>query len=277
MKILFIGGDKRMEYTAEKLSENHDISRFGGKFSASGGAFDVIILPLPLSKDGKTIFAPNEHSPLTFDELFQAIGGFADEHTIVLAGGENPALSEFCRDINCECVNYFACETLTLRNASLTAESALCLLSQSTDGALLGSETLITGSGRIAGFLAERLRVCGSEVTIAARNSAKREQFILNGYSAIPIEELSNVISKFDYIVNTIPAPIFDENMFSKIRLDAVYQELASLPEQPGKVLAEHCGIRYIYAGGLPGKYSPKAAGEFIADTIEEIIRKRKE
>ena len=70
MKILFSGGDKRMEYTAEKLSENHDISRFGGKFSASGGAFDVIILPLPLSKDGKTIIAPNEHSPLTFDELF---------------------------------------------------------------------------------------------------------------------------------------------------------------------------------------------------------------
>lgn len=269
MRILFIGGDSRMEYAALKLAKTHEISRFG---SDCRGVFDAIVLPLPLTKDGKTITIPN-CSPMTFEELGEIVGGVADEHTLVLAGGECSALVDVCERSGCGLVNYFASETLTLQNAALTAEAAMCLLSQSGDGALLGSEALILGSGRIAVFLGERLRACGARVTFAARSADKRALLRLNGFSAIPLEELRERLCEFDYAANTIPVPLFCEEMFSAMKKRAVFMELATLPDQ--KELAERSEINYIFAGGLPGRYSPKAAGEFIAETVEEIIKSR--
>ena len=271
MRIMFIGGDARMRYAAEKLSENHETVLFDGA-EHPNGAFDAIVFPLPLTKDGKTVFAPQDQSPISFDMLFETFREFADEHTLVLAGGETPVLTEFCAKLGCRLINYFAREALTLQNAALTAEAALCLLSQSGDGALLGSSALVAGSGRIAFFLADRLRACGSKVTFAARNRDKREQARLSGFEAISLEELPDALPRFDYIANTIPAPLFGETLFAKMRRTAVYQELASLPEQPQRSFAERFGIKYIYAGGLPGKYSPKAAGEFIAQSAEELL-----
>ena len=271
MRIMFIGGDARMRYAAEKLSENHEIARLT-EGERPRGVFDAIVFPLPLTKDGKTVFAPLEQSPPAFDALFETLREFADEHTLVLAGGETPALSEMCEKLGCRPINYFARETLTLQNAALTAEAALCLLSQSGDGALLGSSVLVTGSGRIAFFLAERLRACGAAVTFAARNKDKRELARLGGYDVMPLDELPDALAGFDHIANTIPAPLFDEAMFAKMRKTAVYQELASIPEQPQKAFAERFNIKYIYAGGLPGKYSPKDAGEFIAQAAEELL-----
>lgn len=271
MRILFAGGDARMEYAAKRLSELHEIVRLGEE---PNGRLDAAVLPLPLTKDGETVFGTN----LTFEALFEEIGKSADEHTLVLAGGEAAVLSESCERRGLTLINYFALEALTLKNAALTAEAALCLLSQSTDGALLGSETLVTGSGRIAVFLAERLRACQSKVTLAARDPAKRELLKLRGFNAVYFDELPDIMPRFDYIANTIPAPIFGEEMFAKTRENAVYLELATLPAEPLRTLAERRGIKYILAGGLPGKCSPRAAGEAIAEalnyTIYEINRK---
>lgn len=272
MRILFIGGDVRMRYAAEKLAEKHETVWLDCKETVPkpNGIFDVIVLPLPLSKDGRTLFAPDKKDPPTFDELFDIIKTLADERTLVLAGGENPVLTKHCESLGCRLANYFANEKLTLQNAVLTAEAALCLLISSTDGALLGSEILVTGSGRIAVFLAERLRACGASVTFAARSPSKRELLKLSGYSAISIEELSEEVFKADFIVNTIPAPIFGEEMFSRMGKNVVFMELASLPRQPYEAFADKFNIKYIYAGGLPGKYSPRAAGEFIALVVGE-------
>ena len=260
-----------MRYAANKLSEDHEVAMLTvGERPAA--AFDAVVLPLPLTKDGKTVFAPLEQDPISFDMLTETFREFADEHTLVAAGGEVPALSELCKEIGCKFINYFARETLTLQNAALTAEAALCLLSQSGDGALLGSSVLITGSGRIAFFLAERLRACGAMVTFAARNKDKREMARLGGFEVLSLDELPDALPRFEYIANTVPAPLFDEVLFAKMSKTAVYQELASLPEQPRRSFAERFGIKYIYAGGLPGKYSPKAAGEFIAQAVGEIL-----
>ncbi len=271
MRILFAGGDARMEYAAKRLSELHEIVRLGEE---PNGRLDAAVLPLPLTKDGETVFGTD----LTFEALFEEIGKDSeavDEHTLVLAGGEAAALSEYCERRGLTLINYFALEALTLKNAALTAEAALCLLFQSTDGALLGSETLVTGSGRIAVFLAERLRACQSKVTLAARDPVKRELLKLRGFNAVSLDELPDILPRFDYIANTIPAPIFGEVLFSKMRENAVYLELATLPAEPRKTLAERHGINCVFAGGLPGKCSPKAAGEAIAETVEDILAPR--
>lgn len=271
MEILFIGGDKRMNYAADMLSAEHTVWRLGlGDRPAPSGKYNTIVLPLPLSKNGREISAPLSDKPLDLT----AITRFADENALILAGGECPVLTDICSDNGYTFFNYFADEALTLKNAALTAEAACTLLSQSTDGSLLDSETLITGYGRIARYLARQLAAHGSHVTIAARRSEQRMQAELDGFSTVHTEKIGDVAARFDFIANTVPNAIFTADHFSAMKRSAVFIELATLPEQPSKPLAEMCGIKYIFAPGLPGKHSPKAAGAAIAEVIAERISK---
>ena len=267
MRILVIGGDARMDCAAEKLSELYDTRRFG-KAPSLSGSFDVIVLPLPLTKNGTDIFAPMSGEPVKFE----IIEPFAEEKAVILAGGESPILSGICAERSYRLENYFSRETLTLKNAALTAESACAMLSQSTSGALLNSTALITGYGRIARFMAARLRSNGCSVTVAARRREQRVSAELDGFEAITLDKMSEALDKFEFIANTVPHTLFSEKDFSGMKKDLVFMELATLPEQPTRSYAEKYGISYIYASGLPGKCSPKKAGEFIAEEITNIL-----
>ena len=270
MRVLFIGGDKRMSCAAERLAEPLYTERLGqGDIPAPEGKFDVIVLPLPLTKNGSDIFAPLSEKTLPFEIITE----YAAENAVVFAGGECAALTQLCETRSYKLVNYFASEALTLKNAALTAEAAVALLSQSTDGALLDSSVLITGYGRIARFLAARLKAFGCDVTVAARREEQRVTARLDGFAAIPVDEIISVLEKFDHIANTAPGALFFEREFSKMRRSCVFMELASLPEEPTRSLAAKYGIKYIFASGLPGKYSPEAAGRYIADEISGCLK----
>lgn len=264
MRILVIGGDKRMDYAAGFMPQKYEVERVTENASPNE-RFDVILLPLPLTKNGKDISGA---APLPFE----VIENYAVENkTLILAGGECTALTELCNKHGYSLENYFARESLTLKNAALTAESAAAMLAQSTDGALLDSSVLIIGYGRIASYLAARLNAFGCSVTIAARREEQRTTARLDGYNAVTIEHALNSAREFDYIANTVPAVLFIEEKFREIADHSVYMELASLPN--AEKLAEECGARYIFAGGLPGKYSPKAAGKYIAEEAISLIK----
>ncbi len=270
MRVLVIGGDKRMDYAAERLSEQYETKRFREGDSDELGRFGAVVLPLPLTKNGSDIFAPTLNAPVSFE----MIGGFAEEGALIFAGGESTKLSDFCAEKGYQLENYFSHETLTLRNAALTAEAACAMLSQSTDGALLYSSALITGYGRIARFLASRLRSNGCAVTVAARRAEQREAAVLDGFAAIPVEDMADTLHNYDFIANTVPFALFSEENLNGTRDECVFIELATLPEQPVRSCAERCGIKYVYASGLPGKCSPKAAGICIAEEITGALKK---
>ncbi len=253
MKILFLGGDARMSHAAAVLSRSHEVF-------FSGESFPVIVLPVPLTKNGTDIFSPTETIPI------ETVARFAEPSALILAGGECERLTSLCAGRSLRLVNYFSSETLTLRNAALTAECAVSLLAQSTDGSLLGSRVLITGYGRISRELARRLKAFGADCAVAARRREARAEARLHGFEAFSTEEIPAHISGFDFIANTVPAPLFTERDFSAMRENCVFMELASLPNTPPPAPR----VRYIHASGLPGRYSPKTAGEYIA---EELLR----
>ncbi len=192
----------------------------------------------------------------------------APDAPVVLAGGSCPRLSEVCGGLSL--VNYAASETLTLRNAALTAEAAVSLLIESCDGSLLGSRALILGYGRIARALAARLNPFGCEVTVGARRPETRAEAELNGCKALSFSEINT--GDYDYIINTVPAPLLTAEDISHIKPGAVFLELATLPNSPP---APH--IKYIHGAGLPGRCSPKTAGKYIAEELSRLIQERTE
>ena len=269
-RVLFIGGDKRMIYAAERLSQVTGVDTLGlGEKNLPTGRYDIIILPLPFSRNTGEINAPlcSEKLPLSLVSEYSVSGG------IVFSGQSSPELETLCHEHELKLTDYFADESLTLKNAALTAEAAVSLLIQNTDSSLQGAEVLITGGGRIALLLVPLLRAFGAEVTLCARNPVQRTRAMLSFSRAEPTDRLSELCGTADIIINTAPAQLFGEHEFSRMKRTELFMELASLPAEPSKQFAEEQGIRYLHAAGLPGKISPKAAGYAIADTILSLIQ----
>ncbi len=270
-KILFLGGDKRITYAARAVSEYCSVSAEGldESFPAPSGKYGYIVLPLPATRDGVNITAPlsKEKLPLTLIEKY------ASDGACVFVGGKAPAIETICRENRLILTDYFSDETLTLKNAQLTAEAAAVLLSQSTEGSLYAGSAVITGSGRVAGLTARLLKAFGCRVTICARDPAARAKAELTGFEAKDLTALAGLCENAGFIINTVPAHIFSEECFSSMKRGAVFMELATLPPEPCAGYAKKYDIRYIHASGLPGKYSPKTAGELIADKILLALR----
>ncbi len=259
MDILFIGGDKRMEYAANALLGDFSVRQYSGA-AFPESKFSAAVLPLPFSKKDGEVFAPLSDKPIPFEIIPDLVGTGG----IVFSGGENERLAKLCAENSLKLVNYFASEALTLKNAALTAEAACALLIESSEGSLLDSKVLISGYGRIGELLAARLKAFGCSVTVAARREAVRVKARLDGSYSTDFSEIMPRLSEFDFIANTVPCGLFGERELSEYT--GVFLELASVPEYHGKV-----GGKYIYASGLPGKYSPKKAGEFIAEEIRSF------
>lgn len=265
MRFLFIGGDMRMVYAAERIDRLYDTGTIGlGDEKKPRGKYSVIVLPMPLTKDNEHVFAP-----LSGEEIsISSVTDFADKNAVIYSGGFNAQLWEICRANSFVCENYCSRESLVLKNAALTAEAAAGMLIQNSPASLLGAKALIIGFGRIGKALARRLAVFGTEVTVAARNPADRTLAEILGCHSVPIGDIILNLPDYDCIVNTAPAQIFTERHFAGMKDGGIFMELATLQPEPSRKLCDKFGLKYISGGGLPGKYSPKTAGEYIAQEI---------
>lgn len=262
---LFLGGDKRIIYAAEFISQYNSVAGVGlDGLPAPTGKYSKIVLPLPFSRDGTNINAPLSKELLPLELITE----YAQRDALILSGGKSDKLQRLCSENSLRLADYFSQEELTLKNALLTAEGAVSLLISGSDCSLFGSSALITGYGRISRYLARLLREFHCRVTIAARNPVQREKAVLDGLCTLPIKLADLAAASADFVINTVPAELFTEESFKKMRSGAVYMELASRASFPEKEWAEAAGITYIAAAGLPGKFSPKTAGEAAANAI---------
>lgn len=264
--ILFIGGDRRMICAAELISQSGSVCALGldGSFEEPSGKYGRIVLPVPFSRDGTNINAPLSPKNLPLELITE----YADEGTHVFSGGTAPRLRELCEMHGLYLTDYMAMEELVLKNALLTAEGAISLLISSCDGALFDSTAVLLGYGRIAKYLARLLRAFRCRVTIAARSSVQREMAMLDGLCTLPTGLAGLAAASADFVINTVPAGILTAECFVRMHPGAVYMELATRSETPEKDWAESTGVIYIPAGGLPGRFSPKTAGEAIARAV---------
>lgn len=265
-RFLFLGGDRRIIYAAAAIAARRKVAALGlsDKFATPEGKYGSIVLPLPFSREEGLINAPLSQSALPLSLITE----FSAQGATVYAGGVSKELAQLCELHGLRLVDYYAQETLTLKNAKLTAEAACALLIQNTEYSLSGAEVIITGGGRIALMLARLLRCFGAQVTICARNAVQRAKAETEHHHAEDLAALPLLCAKADITVNTVPAVLFTEQDFRAMKAGAVFMELAGVKPSREAEYADRYGIRYIDAAGLPGKLSPKTAGEAIAEAI---------
>ena len=276
--IVIIGGDKRQKYLKEYLvGKGYDVSSYGlfdwdDDTDRLKGIIDeesVVILPLPATRNDKTIIMPFSKREISIDRLMSILG----KGNIVLGGMIKGELLSRLRETEIPFVDYYDNDFIE-KNAVLTAFGTLKILLEHIDFALPLGKYAITGYGRVAKETASLLTALSCDVTIFARNSSQRDDAMIKGCKAQSLSDLVTESRNFDIIINTIPCNIINEDTLQNMNKNCKIIELASAPYGLDFDTARKCSIDVVKAFGLPGKYTAKTAGEIIGKRVEEYLYK---
>ncbi len=289
-----LGGDRRQAIVAEKLIEQgYTVKVFGLGGSATSinnaeicstpekaiQGSDLIMLPLPVSKDKINLALPSDLSALSIS--LSSIVELASKHGCRhIFGGIIP--QEIVRIANVkgiETYDFYIEESFQEKNALPSAEGAIMLAMEHTEKTLDGMNVLICGYGRIGSRLASLLKKLGAKVTVAARSDAALCEASISGCKVVRIDgyghEIAIAAQESDVVFNTIPAIIFGEGVLKKMNAYPLYIEIASIPGGIDLSKARENNMRVIFAPSIPGKYAPISAGEYIFETVRDILNKR--
>lgn len=256
-------GDARSRYAGEYLrSRGEKVLAYGVKGLEQQplpAVFRQLILPFPSFEGGK-LRGPE---PLPVEELLCRLN--ADS---CVFGGLLGAHRESMEQRGAHVFDLYGSEPLSTRNAVLTAEAALCLAVENSPQALQNAHCLVIGYGRIGKILAHRLQALSARVTVAARKAADRALAEALGHSSQQCGLYPEGLAQYSYIFNTVPAEVLSRAQLSQIGADCLLVELASPPGGFSQSLCRELGLRCLPASGLPGRFSPAAAGRLYAQSI---------
>ena len=90
-------------------------------------------------------------------------------------------------------------------------------------------------------------------------------------------EKLTGDLGQFDLVFNTVPALILHREALEEMKPSCVVIDLASEPGGIDFAAGENCGLKMVWARGLPGKVAPRTAAETIRDAVYHIWEERGE
>lgn len=267
-----MGGDRRQIETAHILkSKGNEVLTFGlptvienqaeNELETAISNSDAVVLPLPITKDGKTVNTPLSGDVIFLEDIIR------NRPKKVFGGIIKECFSKELDAAGIGYCDYFKSESLTVKNAVLTAEAAIAIAINGTDGAIFGSNALVIGYGRIGKKLAQNLKTLGATVTATSRNNGTLASIVADGFIPMDTTSIRTNVKSFDYIFNTAPVPVMDSLFFSNCKQDAFVLDLAT-DAGTDFAAAKRFGINAGLYSGLPGKHSPIAAAYFITEEI---------
>lgn len=260
-KTVIIGGDERFLHLYKKLKEKGLNIETLGLFPDDNADLknaDVVILPIPASRDKVHITAPLTKREILVEDVKRQI----PENTLILSGG-NPF-------DNRKVTDYLKLDDYAILNAVPTAEGAIAYAIENTKKTLFGSRVLVIGFGRVGKVLANRLFALGAKVTVSARNSFDKGLIKAFGYDFSETVSLNNDTKGYDVIFNTIDLSVLENKSLKTVSPELVID----LSTKGGIDLdfAESLGIKAVKLPALPAKTAPCTAAEILFDTIYNLL-----
>ena len=275
---LILGGDNRSLYLGEYLENqgfkvcyyafNH--TECYNSLEEAINASDVIVLPLPFTKDRLTLNAPLFDEVILVSDILALVS-----HNKMVFGGQLP--KSICEELdakNCHYCDYFLLDELAIYNAVPTAEGVVQVLIEELPITIHGMKCAVLGYGRVGKVLADTLSSLGADVTVFARKQSAFAEIYTFSMKYKHFEDLTTEINDFDAVINTVPFKVLGSAQLSKLNPDCVLIEVASAPFGIDFQSAKEKAFKVVKAGSLPGKVAPKTAGEIIGRSILPIIRR---
>lgn len=287
--VALIGGDGRFRSLAAMLREDRCFSVLTAGLSETGredtdlltclSEAELVVAPVPFSRDGRCLFAPYAASPIPFSRLEEAAAAAEEGRTD--GGGRRVFLSGTLPDnLKAALVGHgFCCHDLLQRddyailNAIPTGEGVLQAVMEALPVTVFGLPSLVLGCGRVGRVLAKQLKALGAEVTVALRSGRDRAWAFSEGFSVCGYgEALEGVARGARLVVNTVPAPVLCESLIRQTRPDCLLVDVASGAGGTDFGAAEKYNRRALHLLALPGKAAPDSAAFYIKCVIENII-----
>ena len=281
MNIRTYGTDERLAFCREYLYKKNIRS-----------VRDIILLPIPTSKDGLTVFSTGK----TPEELFGAVGcsdalgargeGLVFGESTDAGNEENPdelplfsslvvgyglptGFRRFFSERGSCIADVANDENFVSENARLTAEGTLGKILSEEKAAPSELSVGIIGYGRIGKRLLNLLAFLGARLTVFTSKEELVRELCMIGVSSAPSESLSNgtavkALGELDIIINTAPTRLIGDAELSALS-GAKIIELASGNNFPD-------GTSVLRLPSLPARMYPKSAGKVLADSVLRML-----
>jgi dipicolinate synthase subunit A len=168
-------------------------------------------------------------------------------------------------------------DEISLLNSIATAEGAIAEAIYKSRINLHQTNTLVLGYGKCGKILSSKLHALGAKVTVSARKHNTLTEVYTDGFKGLILSDIEFEIKNFDYIFNTIPALILNEELLSIIPFETTIIDIASYPGGVDYEAAKKLNLNAHLCLGIPGKISPKYSAEILAKTILPILKERKD
>lgn len=278
-----VGGDLRQAHLAQLLAlDRHEVHIFALEQGSHAAPLalcesqpegirlaDGVIFPLPVCSAPGQLNAPLSHQEHPLASILPLLhstqllcGGLCEPNTALLLHRNGLYLHD-----------YFIREELVVANAVPTAEGAVQIAMEELPITLHDARVLVLGFGRVGTLTAHRFGSLGAKVTVAARSCAQRAWAKAFGFSAVPLQPLSEQLGNFDLVINTIPVTLLGEAELTGLHADTLIIDLASKPGGVDMEAASRLGKRVVWALSLPGKVAPLTAAGCLRDTIYNILQ----
>jgi len=268
MRLAILGGDKRQHILYNLLkNEGCTVAKIPSYNN------EIVIGPIPCSKDGVTLFQITPDPPIVIEELFSKMK--ENGCKLFIAGAIKENVREMAAMNSIEAIDLMDLDEVAIMNAVPTAEGAIAAAMENSDITLLGSRCLVLGYGRCGKILAHMLKGIGAIVSVEARNAVDEAFIKCLGLDFVALDMLKTRLKEFDFIFNTVPIMLLDRSTLQYLNPDCLVIDIASAPGGADFIAAKEMGILALNLPGLPGKVAPKSAAIILKDAIIKLLIQR--
>lgn len=269
-----LGGDYRYKFFYEMLrSDGYNVKVLNNKFLDENEDnlqdllkdIDILIAPVPFTKNNETIFTP-DFEEIAIKDLLREM---YKNNVKVLAGGiiSEIVLKE-ASEYDIDIFDFFEQEAVAVLNAIPTAEGAVQTAMEESVRTIFGSKALVLGYGRCGKILSNMLKGIGAEVTVTHRNEKDCSYIKSFGLKEVNLYEMRSRLKEFDFIFNTIPFCVLDKETLKRINKNTIIIDLAQAPGGLDYNFARDLNLKALYCPSLPGRVAPYTAGKILKDAL---------
>lgn len=272
-----IGGDYRYKILYDLFSaDGYSVKAYKNDYITDSAkniddlirGIDILIAPIPCSKDNQTIFLKDE-SQITLDSIMQSM--YENDVKIFAGGVVKKEIKIKALDYNIRTFDFFEQESVAVLNAIATAEGAVQTAMEHSDKTIFGSSALVLGYGRCGKILSNMLKGIGANVSTTYRNDKDAAYIKAYGLNGFNLNALKCHISNFDFVFNTIPAEILNKEILRLINRHTIIIDIAQAPGGVDYGFARDLNIKALYCPGLPGRVAPYTAAEILKSALLDI------
>lgn len=280
-----IGGDDRLSYMAKNLSDmNFSVNTYktmpiinDKKIKQTNSIKDAvtssknIICPIPLTRNGKSIINKFENCKLSIKELQDNL----NPNQRFFAGCIPKEVFKFANEKNIFIYDYIKDNNFAIYNSIATAEAAIAEAILNNPINMHSSNCLVLGFGKCGKLIANKLKNLCKNVAICARNKNDRALANAYGYESFNINQLKTHIKNFQYIFNTIPIMILNEEILSNISKDSFILDITSVGTDLNACKEKSINAKISLA--IPGKFKAKSSAEILTNITLNTINESEE